>query len=122
MKIKHKDTTSYTTKDGSQIRELIHPDKLDAKHQSLAEACVMPQQKTSAHYHKKTEEIYFILSGTGEMFLDEQRFAVATGDSILIKPGQIHCIENTGNTELRFLCCCAPAYQHNDTFLVETKD
>lgn len=120
MKIQHKNTTTYKTKDNSEIRELLHPNNnTGVKQQSLAEATVSCNQKTAAHFHKKTEEIYFILKGSGQMYLAENSFDVAKGDSILIKPGQIHCIKNTGSTELKFLCCCAPAYQHGDTFLVE---
>lgn len=42
------------------------------------------------HYHKRMTEVYYILEGTGEMELDGQRFAVKSGDAILIKPGCRH--------------------------------
>jgi len=118
MKISRHDVASYTTKDSSEIRELLHPNNSSAVNQSLAEASISSGQTTAAHFHKTTEEIYYILEGSGKMFLDGRTFAVTRGDSILIKPGQTHCIENTGDEELRLLCCCSPAYQHEDTFLV----
>ena len=49
---------------------------------------------------------------------DEVR-EVGPGDAIAIPPGQIHQITNTGSGLLRFLCCCAPAYEHEDTILAE---
>ena len=120
MKISINDSKTYITKDLSTIRELLHPNNNnDIKNQSLAEATVSGKQKTAEHYHKRTEEIYFILSGYGMMFLDSESFKVTEGDSILIKPGQRHCIENTANTDLRILCCCSPAYEHEDTFLTD---
>ncbi|MCK4710085.1 MAG: cupin domain-containing protein [Gammaproteobacteria bacterium] len=120
MKTSYKNATPYQTKDNSIIRELLHPENnTTVKNQSLAEATVLCNQTTAAHFHKKTEEIYFILKGNGKMFLDDNSFDVSEADSILIKPGQIHCIKNTGNTELKFLCCCSPAYQHEDTFLIK---
>lgn len=119
MKIKRQHSKPYTTKDGSEIRELLHPSLLSSKQQSLAEAIVQPGQTTAAHFHKITEEIYFILQGKGEMFLNGETLMVSKDDSVLIKPGHIHNIKNTGDTELRFLCCCAPAYQHDDTYLIE---
>lgn len=118
MKITREQTSRYTTKDGSEIRELLHPDDTDVKNQSLAEATIASNQITAAHFHKHSEEIYYILKGTGKMFLDKETFIVNEGDSVLIKPGQVHYIENTGNIELRFLCSCAPAYKHDDTFLI----
>lgn len=50
------------------------------------------------------------------MEVDGERSAVARGDAILIPPGAWHQITATGGSELRFLCCCAPAYRHADTF------
>jgi len=123
MKVSIKDTTPYKTKDLSEIRELLHPtNNHDVKNQSLAEATISGKQKTTEHFHKETEEIYFILSGNGIMFLDDLSFKVTKGDSILIKPGQRHCIENTENSDLRMLCCCSPAYQHKDTYLIEKEN
>ena len=52
------------------------------------------------------------------MTLGDEKFAVTVGDSIAIPPGTPHCIENTGNVALHILCCCAPAYSHNDTELL----
>ena len=40
---------------------------------------------------------------------------VAGGNTVLIRPGVPHCIENTGDMPLRILCCCTPPYSHDDT-------
>jgi len=124
MKISYKNTTAYTTKDHSEIRELLHPNNNpEVKNQSLAEANVHINQKTAEHHHRETEELYFIIQGSGIMYLDNDSFEVTQGDSIAIRPGQKHCIENTGKSELKFLCCCSPAYSHEDTYLTkETKN
>ena len=100
----------FTTKDGSTIREFIH-----SPAQSLAEATLEPGQETRRHYHRVSEELYYIEEGTGEMELDGERAAVGPGDAILIPPGAWHQIGATGGT-LRFLCCCAPPYSHDDTY------
>ena len=47
----------------------------------------------------------------------EEIFEVTEGDTICIPPGTFHQLENTGRTELRLLCCCAPPYKHDDTEL-----
>ena len=101
----------FTTKDGSTIRELM-----PAGNQSLAEATLAPGQQTERHYHAESEELYYLLGGEGEMEVDGERSAVAPGDAILIPPGAWHQITATGSSELRFLCCCAPPYEHTDTF------
>jgi mannose-6-phosphate isomerase-like protein (cupin superfamily) len=101
----------FTTKDGSTIRELMRAD-----HQTLAEATLAPGQQTQRHYHAVSEELYYVVAGEGEMEVDGERSAVAPGDAVLIPPGAWHQIVARGNSELRFLCCCAPGYQHADTF------
>ena len=110
---------AFTTKDGSEIRELLaHRNSCIAK-QSLAEARLAPGQQTTPHYHIQTEEIYYILTGSGRMRIDCEERAVVAGDAIAIPPGAVHTITNTGGETLKFLCCCAPAYEHADTVLLE---
>jgi mannose-6-phosphate isomerase-like protein (cupin superfamily) len=108
----------YITRDGSEIRELLHPDRHGCRHQSLAEARVAPGQATALHRHRHSEEIYHVLAGVGLMTLGDERFPVAPGDSVLIPPGTPHRVENTGGETLRILCACAPAYRHEDTELL----
>lgn len=109
---------AYVTKDGSEIRELMHPNVHGNQAQSLAEATVPTGTRTHLHRHLKTEEIYHVTAGTGLMTLGTQEFPVEAGDTVLIPPGTPHCIEALGNTPLRILCCCSPAYDHTDTELL----
>ena len=99
----------FTTKDGSLIRELQH-----TRAQSLAEAKLEPGQVTERHYHRASEEIYFLLDGAGVLELDGQLRDVQQGDAVLIPAGTWHQIRAL--EPLRFLCCCSPAYSHADTF------
>ena len=106
----------FTTKDGSTIRSILDRSNAPVENQSLAEASLPPGCSTQKHYHKLSEEIYFILQGQGIMSLNGESKEVGPGDAILIPPGAWHTIE--AKTELRFLCCCAPPYSHEDTYLV----
>ena len=72
-----------------------------------------------AHYHIRTEEIYYITHGRGKMTIQGKEREVAVGDAVAIPPGQVHQIENIGAQELRLLCCCSPPYEHEDTVLVD---
>ncbi len=113
-------TKAFTTKDGSTVRELMHPKRHASRHQSLAEARVPPGAATQLHQHFKTEELYYFLQGRGEMTLGSEVFPVAPGDVVCIIPGTPHMVENTGiEEELVFLCCCAPAYSDQDTVLLD---
>jgi mannose-6-phosphate isomerase-like protein (cupin superfamily) len=111
------DAAPFTTLDGSTIRVLLDAAAGGAENQSLAEAALAPGQATRRHYHAETEEIYVLLAGVGEMEVDGARARVRAGDAVLIPPGARHSIRADEAGEVRFLCCCAPAYRDEDTFL-----
>lgn len=118
MDIKNiQEVPAFTTKDGSQIRELLAHRNSCIQLQSLAEARVDVGCSTIAHRHAKTEEIYFILSGQADMRIGVEVSNVSVGDAIAIPPGKVHQITNTGDAQLTFLCMCSPPYDHNDTIL-----
>ncbi len=113
------DADAFVTLDGSTIRELAGAVSLPTANQSLAEATVPVDGATSEHYHRITEELYFITAGNGRMRLGTEERDVGPGDCIVIPPGERHQIVNTGSEPLRLLCCCAPAYSNEDTVLTE---
>lgn len=111
----------YVTKDQSIIRELMHPGAHRNKAQSLAEAIVPSGTRTVLHLHHVTEELYHVTEGGGMMTLGGETFPVAVGDTVLIPPGTPHCIEADKTGQLKILCCCSPAYSHEDTELLEAE-
>jgi len=118
MDIKNIDEVpSFTTKDGSEIRELLAHRNSCIRNQTLAEARLPPGRSTTPHHHVRTEEIYYVLAGRGLMSVGDEQREVGPGDAIAIPPGQRHQITNLGQEALKFLCCCAPGYEHDDTVL-----
>jgi mannose-6-phosphate isomerase-like protein (cupin superfamily) len=105
----------FTTKDGSQIRSILDLSNATVKNQSLAEAVLPAGAATERHYHRLSEEFYFLLEGDAVMEIDGESRAVASGDAILIPQGSWHQISTKQG--VRFLCCCAPPYAHDDTYL-----
>ena len=63
---------AFITKDGSEIRELLAHRNSTIRNQSLAEARLKPGASTEPHYHPKTEEVYYILHGTGQMQIENE--------------------------------------------------
>src|SRR3989475_10809922 len=113
------DMPPFMTKDGSEIRELLSYRNSAIRNQSLAEARLPVGASTQEHYHARTEEIYFITAGRGQMRLEGELAEVTGGDAIAIAPGKRHKLYNRGHEPLTLLCCCPPGYEHSDTLVTE---
>lgn len=55
------------------------------------------------HLHEGNEEIYYVLSGKGEMTVDSSTMVMEAGDACLTKSGSEHTFKNIGDGELRIL-------------------
>lgn len=117
--VRREQREAFITADGSSIRELAGIPSGNATNQSLAEAVVPPGTATVAHLHRRTEEIYLFTEGRGRMRLGEEERRVRAGDCVVIRPGVPHKLWADEEEPLVLLCCCAPAYSHEDTVLLE---
>src|ERR1700730_3238691 len=106
---------SFTTLDGSTIRELAGPAWTAARNQSLAEASVPAGGGTAAPHHPRVQQGYHFpaggrTAGAGRSRLGEEEAEVAAGDCVVIPPGTPHKLWSTSSGALTLLCCCAPPY------------
>jgi mannose-6-phosphate isomerase-like protein (cupin superfamily) len=120
-RIRLENREAFITADGSEIRELAGVPSGNSVNQSLAQATVPAGGDTIEHYHRETEEIYYFTRGSGRMRLGDEEFEVTAGDCVVIAPGVRHKLWADAAGELVLLCCCAPAYSHEDTLLLEER-
>lgn len=100
--------------DSTLLRELLHPDKQPlALGYSLAHATV-PVGETSQPHSLSTSEVYYILSGTGEMFIGDETQIVEPGDAVYIPPNARQFIRNNSSEPLVFICIVDPAWRKED--------
>ncbi|MEJ8642000.1 cupin domain-containing protein [Streptomyces sp. MS1.HAVA.3] len=66
-------------------------------------ASVPPGGVSGEHRHTRTEEIYFVLRGSGEIVLDGVSHPVSEGWMVLTGVGTVHGLRNTGDTDLDWL-------------------
>lgn len=83
---------------------------------SLAHAVVPSGKLSPRHYHKASEETYYILKGKAAMVIDGQAFTLSPGQSCLILPGEVHQVFNHESEDLEFLVFCAPPWTPHDFF------
>lgn len=116
---KLQDCVEFIAGDGTQLRELLHPDKqsLELRY-SLAHATVQMGQ-TSVLHSLTTSEVYYILSGIGEMHIGEEKQRVEPGDTVYIPPNAKQFIHNPGTEPLIFICIVDPAWRKEDESVYE---
>ena len=56
------------------------------------------------HAHKKNEEIYIILEGTGNLYIDGEEVPLKAGDCFRIDPKGERCINASTDNSIRFIC------------------
>ena len=89
-----KDNETYLLKDNKTLKNLV-----------LSSTDLKPGQSTRGHSHAGQEEVYYFVSGVGEMELDDKRLAVQGGDVVLIEDGVFHRVHNKSKShELYFVC------------------
>ena len=109
-----KTSEKFISGDRAVLRELLHPGNSPlALRYSLAHAFVKPGKKTLPH-RLKTSEVYYVLSGSGTMHINMESARVRPGQAVYIPPGSLQFIENTGRSDLAFLCIVDPAWRPED--------
>lgn len=89
-----KDNEVYVLKDNKHLKNLV-----------LSSTLLHPHQATRGHRHVGQEEVYYFISGTGAMQLnDAEPRPVSAGDVVLIEDGAFHRVFNTSEVDLYFVC------------------
>lgn len=87
---------------------LVNTDSL-----SVIQEIMPPGTAENVHYHKLSQQVFYILKGLATFEIDDQIYEVKAGESIHILPLSKHCILNKGEEELHFLVVSEPK-SHGD--------
>jgi len=102
------------TPHGSEIRPLIDRTTAPITRCSLAEEMLPPGCAVTPHHHLETEEIYYILTGSGLMTVGDETEQVRAGDAVFVPRGLSHSLKNTGSQDIRLVLVCGPAFRYED--------
>jgi mannose-6-phosphate isomerase-like protein (cupin superfamily) len=102
------------TAHGSELRPLIDRTTSTITQCSLAEEVLPPGAAVTPHHHNQLEEIYYLVEGRGVMTVGDQQQEVAAGDAIYVPRHCRHTLKNTGDTPIRLLVACGPAFFYED--------
>ena len=91
----------YIVEDNTTLNNLV-----------LSSTRLNPGKETTGHKHSGQEEVYFFISGQGEMQLDDNKFSVEPGDTVLIKDGVFHKVYNLSDEEELYFICVLQGARH----------
>lgn len=119
FKVTPSDRQEFLAGDHTRLREILHP----AKHQltlgySLAHGTLGPGRRSKWHV-LASSEVYYFIAGQGRFMIDDQVVSVEPGTTLYVPPGGKQSLENTGNSEIEFLCVVEPAWKVEDEQVLE---
>ena len=82
---------------------------------SIAVVLVNPGEKARTHYHKHTEEAYYVLDGEGIINVEGKKYFVKKDCVVYIPTNNVHRIENSGKKILKILTIDQPPFDPKDS-------
>jgi mannose-6-phosphate isomerase-like protein (cupin superfamily) len=85
---------------------------------SVIQERMPPNTSEANHYHAKSRQLFYILSGVATMGMPNETEILEAGEAIEISPGTAHQLHNRSDTDLEFLVISQPP-SHGDKVCLE---
>ena len=119
LKKSKQDATEFIAGDATRLREILHPSHDPvAIGYSLAHA-FLPKGAASLPHRLEGSETYYILQGTGTIYIDGQATPLGPDDVCWVPPNALQHVENTGDSDLVFLCIVEPYWRPEEETVEE---
>ena len=113
------DCREFVAGDHTVLRELMHPAKeAVALGYSLAHGTLAAGKRSKRHV-LASSEVYYFIAGQGRMTIDAETCPVEAGSIVYVPPGGTQALENTGTSDIEFLCLVDPAWKVEDEQVLE---
>ncbi|SEI52594.1 Mannose-6-phosphate isomerase, cupin superfamily [Dyadobacter sp. SG02] len=123
MTIIHEKSTPEVEHPGRYMRWLVGDEGLQAENLSVCVIRVLPGEAVRpAHSHPHSEELIYIINGSGKVMIEGEVGAVEPGTAVLFEQGKVHMLKNTGNVEMKVICFFAPATSVDNYKMFEAVD
>ena len=83
------------------------------KNLSVIQEIMPPYTKEKRHLHNKSQQFFYILSGTASFIIENDLIQVNKGSGIHIQPKIKHQIQNNQSFELEFLVISEPTTKND---------
>lgn len=94
---------------GRSLRWMFHRSGVAASMCSMNVVEIGPGETVRpAHLHPRHEEIIYVVSGQGEVYVDGEVARLEPASAVLFSPGQVHMVRNPSQEVLKLVCFFAP--------------
>lgn len=119
FKVTPADRPEFLAKDHTRLREIFHPAKHQLKLSYSFAHGTLPSGQRSKRHVLASSEVYYFIAGRGRFTIDEHVTWFEAGTTIYVPPGGQQFVENTGETDVEFLCVVDPAWRMEDETILE---
>ena len=112
--------SSFLAGDLTRIREVLHPknEKIDIPY-SLAHGSLAVGASSLLHRLLGRVEVYIILEGETEAFIEQSSINLKKGDVLYVPAGAEQYLRNTGTIPVQFLCMVSPPWRKEEERITE---
>lgn len=104
------------TLDNDHFRKVLYT----SKHFQLVLMSLLPGEEIGEEIHHENDQFFRFEQGNGTCIIDDNEYAVADGDAVIIPSGAKHNVINTGTDALKMYTIYAPPH-HKDGIVRATK-
>jgi quercetin dioxygenase-like cupin family protein len=94
--------------DIARLGWLSNPASTGARQLTVLEGTFFPGKGHSFHYHADQEELIYVVSGTIEHWIEQEKRILGPGDSVFMPPRVMHATFNVGAEDARVVAILGP--------------
>ncbi|CAL9364262.1 protein in whiE locus [Streptomyces sp. DH-12] len=107
---------------GGDLRTLLTPATVGSTSGFMGLAVIKPGERIAEHYHPYSEEFVYVVTGSLEVDLDGEPFALRAEQGLMIPIDMRHRFRNVGDEEARMVFHLGPLAPHPSLGHVDTEE
>jgi predicted cupin superfamily sugar epimerase/mannose-6-phosphate isomerase-like protein (cupin superfamily) len=117
------DPPSVSVSTGVRLQELVGrvAPLANSSALSIAKFNLSPGRSSGASFNRRSQEVFLVIDGAGEVHLGDKSTAVTAGSTVFIPAGEAHSIQADPNSTLRFYAVSAPAFSPEDYVVLKAR-
>ena len=91
-----------------ELRWLSHPPSTKASQLTVIDVKIAPGEGHDFHKHPDQEEVLYVVSGSVEQWVDQEKRMLSAGDSAFVPANMVHASFNAGTTDAQIVAILGP--------------